>query len=76
MVQSNPLCACFEFSGAAISGHSDERPVDECAEDIRAANDRLEPRQRLRVFSLERAAERFRISLQRLQPDVPVEGGV
>ena len=48
------------------SGYSRQRPVEESAEDIRAANGRLEPRQRLRVFFLERAAESLGIFLETL----------
>ena len=76
MPQSNPLCACFAPSCAANPAIPSERPVKESAEDIRAANGRLEPRQRLRVFFLERAAESLGIFLQRFQPDLPVQGGV
>ena len=56
------------------SGYSHERPVKESAEDIRAANGRLEPRQRLRVFFLEGAAERLGIFLQSFQPYTPGTG--
>jgi hypothetical protein len=58
------------------SGYSHKPPIKESSEDIRAGNGRFEPRQRLRVFSLERAAECFGISLERFQPDFPVQGSV
>jgi len=58
------------------SGYSHKRPVKESAEDIRPANGRLEPRQRLRVFFLERAAESLGIFLESFQPYLSVQTGV
>jgi hypothetical protein len=58
------------------SGYSRQRPVKESAEDICPANGRLEPRQRLRVFFLERAAESLGIFLEGFQPYLPVESRV
>jgi hypothetical protein len=58
------------------SGYSHKPPVKESAKNIRAANGRLEPRQRLRVFFLERAAESLGIFLESFQPYLPVEGRV
>jgi hypothetical protein len=58
------------------SGYSHKPPIKKSSEDIRAGNGRFEPRKRLRVFSLERAAECFGVSLERFQPDFPVQGSV
>jgi hypothetical protein len=58
------------------SGYSHKPPVKESAKNIRAADGRLEPRQRLRVFFLERAAESLRIFLKSFQAYLPVESRV
>ena len=58
------------------SGYSHKRPVKESTKNIRAADGRLEPRQRLRVFFLERAAESLGIFLEGFQPYLPVESRV
>jgi len=58
------------------SGYSHKPPVKESAEDIRPANGRLEPRQRLRVFFVERAAESLGIFLESFQPYLSVQAGV
>ena len=58
------------------SGHAGERAVMESAEDRRTAERCFEPRQRLRIFELERGTEGFGISLQRLQTEVPVKGDI
>jgi len=58
------------------SGYSRERPAKESAEDVRPANGRLEPRQRLRVFFLKRAAESLGIFLESFQPYLSVQAGV
>jgi len=58
------------------SGYSHKRPVKESTKNIRAADGRLEPRQRLRVFFLERAAESLGIFLESFQPYLSVQAGV
>jgi hypothetical protein len=58
------------------SGYSREPPVKESAKDIRPADGGLEPRQRLRVFFLERAAESLGIFLESFQPYLSVQGSV
>jgi hypothetical protein len=57
-------------------GYSHKPPVKESTKNIRAADGRLEPRQRLRVFFLERAAESLGIFLEGFQPYLPVESRV
>ncbi len=58
------------------ASYSHQLPVDKSAKNIRAANGRLEPRQRLRAFLLERAAERLGIFLERFKPYLPVQDSV
>jgi hypothetical protein len=58
------------------SGYSHKLSVKKSAKNIRAANGRLEPRQRLRVFFLERAAESLGIFLESFEPDLSVQSCV
>jgi hypothetical protein len=58
------------------SSYSHQPPVEKSAKNIRAANGRLEPRQRLRAFLLERTAERLGIFLESFQPYLPVQDSV
>ena len=75
MPQQQPFMRLLRTFRHGISGYSYERPVEECAKDIRADNDRFEPRQRLRA-SLSNVLANASGFFSNAPPDVPVEGGV
>src|SRR6266487_3867061 len=60
----------------SIGRDARERPIEESAEDVGAAKHGFEPRQRLRVFLLKRAAECFGTYPKTFQPDLSVQGSI